>query len=108
MWRKDRLEADVKRVGRGKVAEDLFGSKTDTKINFYYGEKANMNPSLATIEKFCRYFHRPVSYYVDISIDDDMTVCDSTDDLRTLLRTQQQLISSQEAQIALLKEKLRS
>ena len=39
MWRKDRFEADVKRVGRSKVSADLFGDKTD--INLQLLQKGN-------------------------------------------------------------------
>jgi transcriptional regulator with XRE-family HTH domain len=107
MWRKDRFEEDVKRVGRSKVAADLFGDKTDTTINSYYGEKANMNPSLATIEKFCRYFDRPIDYYVDL---DDETGEHPTDTtyLIQMLDLKDKLIQSKEEQIILLKEKLKS
>lgn len=107
MWRKDRFEADVKRVGRSKVAADLFGDKTDTTVNSYYGEKANMNPSLATIEKFCRYFDRPVAYYVDIDggADGD-SIPTEVSHLQELLNMQKQLLDAKDEQIALLKEKL--
>lgn len=110
MWRKDRFEADVKRVGRSKVSADLFGDKTDTTVNSYYGEKANMNPSLLTIEKFCRYFDRPVSYYVDVdySIGDEEKVSspNETSYLRELLQMQKQLLDAKDEQIALLKAQL--
>ena len=110
MWRKDRFEADVKRVGRSKVATDLFGDKTDTTVNSYYGASANMNPSLATIEKFCRYFDRPVAYYVDIdfSSDDEQKVSSPTEvsHLRELLQLHQQLLDAKDEQIALLKAQL--
>ena len=109
MWRKDRFEADVKRVGRSKVAADLFGDKTDTTVNSYYGASANMNPSLATIEKFCRYFDRPVAYYVDIDngADGDSTPTEVSH-LQELLNMQKQLLDAKDEQIALLKEKLRT
>lgn len=110
MWRKDRFQADVKRVGRSKVAADLFGDKSDTTVNSYYGEKANMNPSLLTIEKFCRYFDRPVSYYVDVdySPGDEEKVSSPTEasHLRELLQMQKQLLDAKDEQIALLKAQL--
>lgn len=112
MWRKDRFEADVKRVGRSKVSADLFGDKTDTTVNSYYGEKANMNPSLLTIEKFCRYFDRPVSYYVDVdySSGDEEKVSSPTEasHLRELLQMQKQLLDAKDEQIALLKAQLKN
>lgn len=112
MWRKDRFEADVKRVGRSKVSADLFGDKTDTTVNSYYGEKANMNPSLLTIEKFCRYFDRPVSYYVDVDYSSGDEEKDSSpteaSHLRELLQMQKQLLDAKDEQIALLKAQLKN
>ncbi|MBO5632544.1 MAG: hypothetical protein J5965_26115 [Aeriscardovia sp.] len=112
MWRKDRFEADVKRVGRSKVSADLFGDKTDTTVNSYYGEKANMNPSLLTIEKFCRYFDRPVNYYVDVdySSGNEEKVSSPTEasHLRELLQMQKQLLDAKDEQLALLKAQLKN
>lgn len=110
MWRKDRFEEDVKRVGRSKVAADLFGDKTDTTINSYYGEKANMNPSLATIEKFCRYFDRPIDYYVDLEETSykQVATLTCTAHLTQILELKDQLLQSKDEQISLLQEKIKT
>jgi len=105
MWRKDRFEADVKRVGRSKVAADLFGDKTNTTINSYYGERANMNPSLSTIEMFCRYFARPVSYYVDLS-DSPSEEPQELKFLRDIIEQKNELISYQSTLIASLEKEI--
>ena len=63
-----------------------------------------------TIEKFCKYFDRPVSYYVDVdySIDDEEKISSPTEvsHLRELLQMQKQLLDAKDEQIALLKAQL--
>ena len=54
MWRKDRFEEDVRKIGIKKVKMDLFNSPTTGKLNQYYGPDANPNPKLDRIETFCR------------------------------------------------------
>lgn len=65
MFRNDRFEKEVKRVGKKKVLEELFKGGADSKINHYFD--SGINPRLDKIEAFCRYFRRPVDYFVDLS-----------------------------------------
>lgn len=121
-WRKDRFEMDVMRVGITKCRVDLFGNPKDSTLNLYYGEKAEPNPKLDRIVKFCQYFHRPVGYYVDLGESFDGTTANFVGDnnivqssvngdcarelqhMREILDMQKQLLESKEAQLNLYKE----
>lgn len=65
MFRNDRFEKEVKRIGKKKVLRELFNGGADSKINHYY--ESGINLRLDKIEAFCKYFGKPVDYFVDLS-----------------------------------------
>lgn len=122
MWRKDRFEEDVRKIGIKKVKMDLFNSPTTGKLNQYYGPDANPNPKLDRIETFCRYFNRPISYYCDLGevfpaqsatfVGDNNIVLSQVageperelQHLREIIEMQKQLLQSKEEQISILRD----
>lgn len=65
MFRYDRFNEEVKRVGKKNVIEGLFNGGANSSPNNYMKEGAN--PSCDKIEAFCKFFGRPVSFFVDLS-----------------------------------------
>lgn len=65
MFRYDRFNAEVKRVGKKNVIDGLFNGGANSSPNNYM--KDGSNPSCDKIEAFCRFFGRPVSFFVDLS-----------------------------------------
>ena len=69
MFRYDRFNAEVKRVGKKNVIDGLFNGGANSSPNNYM--KDGSNPSCDKIEAFCRFFGRPVSFFVDLSDGED-------------------------------------
>lgn len=65
MFRNDRFESEVKRIGKQKVLEELFKGGSESKINHYYEDGVNIR--LDKLEAFCKYFSRPVDFFIDLS-----------------------------------------
>lgn len=65
MFRHDRFLAEVRRVGKKNVINGLFNGGANSSPNIYM--RAGSNPSCDKIEAFCRFFGRPVDFFVDLS-----------------------------------------
>ena len=55
----------MKRIGKQKVLEELFKGGSESKINHYYEDGVNIR--LDKLEAFCKYFGRPVDFFIDLS-----------------------------------------